>query len=60
MTQAINEMEIISKAIHTSYEALDKEDQLSEAAFERLKEAENSLHKALEYVLTNRSNKGFS
>ncbi|MBS4217349.1 hypothetical protein KHA96_03365 [Bacillus sp. FJAT-49711] len=60
MAQSMNEMEIITRAIHTSYEALEKEDQLSEAALESLKDAENSLHKALEYVLTNRRNKGFS
>ncbi|MBS4194455.1 hypothetical protein [Lederbergia citri] len=54
MAQTMNEMEIISKAIYSSYSLLGKEEQLPETALASLKEAEKSLNKALEYILSNR------
>ncbi|MCJ8006632.1 hypothetical protein ACFFF5_02070 [Lederbergia wuyishanensis] len=54
MAQTLNEMEIISKAIYSSYDLLKKEEVLAENALASLKEAEESLNKAIEYVLSNR------
>ncbi|MBS4199462.1 hypothetical protein KHA93_07330 [Bacillus sp. FJAT-49732] len=54
MAQTMNEMEIISKAIYSTYELLGREERLPEVALVNLKEAEESLNKALEYVLLNR------
>lgn len=54
MAQTMNEMEIISKAIYSSYDLLKKEDEIAKNALASLKEAEESLNKAIEYVLSNR------
>jgi len=54
MAQTMNEMEIISKAIYSSYDLLKNEKELTVNALASLKEAEESLNRAIEYVLSNR------
>ncbi|MCJ7839498.1 hypothetical protein MUB24_00965 [Lederbergia sp. NSJ-179] len=54
MTGKLKEFETISKAIQATYQALYSEGPCPQPAMESLKEAEESLNKAIDYTLSHR------
>ncbi|HLU23716.1 hypothetical protein [Lederbergia graminis] len=60
MPRSIQEFNIISKAIHSTYELLQSDQTSSQSALDQLKDAELSLSKALNYQLTHNGNNPYS
>lgn len=59
MAVKLDEFETISRAIQATYNKLKEEEQYSMMAVESLREAEESLNKAIEHSLSQNGNAGF-
>ena len=60
MPSGMEELQKISKALHSSFELLQREDLSQQSAIENLKVAEQSLNSAINHWLSHNENQGYS